>query len=604
MSGTPLPPVLEALWTAVACVDSAGMYVAANQSYARMLGTTPEMVIGRTVDDFAGREENRTFFDGLEQTARDGRQRRVRNHSRDHGRVFDTIFGKAGDFIVVEVADVTDEVREHERRLQIQSARDVIWERVVEYSVIVDLVEREVIASPGVWARWPIDRLEESVRAGSILDALGSEHGWDDPWPDENALFDGRVQRAIGEVYTTGEEQRHRNTIPLAGGQARYFDTHLVPWRVGDEIRGVVIISHDQTDLLRTREQRSLAEEAMAQLLADLPVSVWEVDLDGQTIRPLFADRRTPALPTWGQPTPLATYLDTLDSGSRARLTATLADLNPEGRAALRVVSGDLDRHGQVSLHHVTPSALDGRRRVLMVVTDVTSEVGEAEAQSRFDHATHVMRFAQGVAHDFGNVAQVVGGYSELLSRSSDPRIVEQASSHLASAARRAVSVSKRIATIAKVQQVINGPLDIGDVIQDCATELRGQLGEGIDLVVDAGDDLIGIGERSQISSMLENLCQNAAQAMQGAGRVAIRARQVTRRGREYIEVVVADTGPGIPEELLGRVFDPFVTGRPDAGTGLGLYLIQEYLYSVRGEIDVESSPDGATFHLLFPAVA
>ncbi len=102
----------------------------------------------------------------------------------------------------------------------------------------------------------------------------------------------------------------------------------------------------------------------------------------------------------------------------------------------------------------------------------------------------------------------------------------------------------------------------------------------------------------------MENLCQNAAQAMKGAGRIVISVARVTRRGRNFVELMVADTGPGIPAELLDHVFDPFVTGRPDAGTGLGLYLIQEYLYSVRGEIEVESTDDGATFHLRFPVAA
>jgi signal transduction histidine kinase len=594
-------PVLQALWTAVACVDAEDTLVAANDSYLTLLGLPEQTVIGGKLTDFASRAANEAFFAGLDATRVDGRQRRVRNHSLDFDRVFDNIFSKAGDFVVIEVADVTDEVREHDRRVQIQSARDVIWERVVEYFVIVDLVDKEIVASPAVWERWPISQLELWVRGGAIALALANPHRWSDEWADESSLFDGRVERAIAEVFTSGQEQRHQAAVPLSGSQTRYFDTHLVPWRVEDEIRGVVIISHDQTAMLRYQDQRTMAEKAMAQLLADLPVSVWEIDAGSQTIRPLFADRRTPTLPTWGQPTPLADYLETLDEDSRIRLRALLGELTPDRRASLRISSVDHDRHAQISLHQVPASAIDQRRRILTVVTDVTNEVSEAEAQNRVDHATHVMRFAQGVAHDFGNVAQVVGGYSDLLTRSQDPRIVEQASTHLASAARRAVSVSQRIATIAKVQQVANGPLDISAVIRETASDLKLQLGEQVDLVVEASGDLFGIAERGQVASALENLCQNAAQAMKGAGRIAVTVVTVNRRGRDFVEVTVADNGPGIPPELRDRVFDPFVTGRPDAGTGLGLYLIQEYLYSVRGEIEVESSDDGATFHLRFP---
>lgn len=604
MTGAFMPPVLDALWTAVACIDSDDTFVAANESYGAMLGMPPDAVIGKRLTEFAAREANAAFFEGIDATRADGQQRRIRNHSLDLQRVFDNVFSRTGDYVVIEVADVTDEAREHDRRLQIQSARDVIWERVVEYFVIVDLVDRHIFASPAVWQRWPIEQLEATVHDGMIEQALVNPHHWSDEWADESSLFDGRVERTIAEVFTTGEEQRHKTAIPMPGGTSRFIDTQLVPWRVDDEIRGVVIISHDQTNLLRYQDQQTMAEKAMAQLLADLPVSVWEIDADAQTIRPLFADRRTPPMPTWGQPTALADYLDTLDEDSRIRMRAQLDELTPDRRASLRVSSADHERHAQISLHHVPPSAIDHRRRILTVVTDVTHEVSEAEAESRVDHASHVMRFAQGVAHDFGNVAQVVGGYSELLARNQDPRIVEQASTHLASAARRAVSVSRRIATIAKVQQVTNGPLDISTVVRDTVGELRAQLGEQVDVVIDAGADLMCIGERNQIASALENLCQNSAAAMRGTGRITITTARVTRRGRNFVELRVADTGPGIPDELLDHVFDPFVTGRPDAGTGLGLYLIQEYLYSVRGEIEVESTPDGATFHLRFPAAS
>ena len=126
--------------------------------------------------------------------------------------------------------------------------------------------------------------------------ALDNPHRWSDEWVDESSLFDGRVERTIAEVFTTGEEQRHKSAIPMPGGRSRYFDTHLVPWRVEDEIRGVVIISHDQTSILRYQDQQTMAEKAMAQFLADLPVSVWEIDADSQ-IDPPAVRRSTDADP-------------------------------------------------------------------------------------------------------------------------------------------------------------------------------------------------------------------------------------------------------------------------------------------------------------------
>ena len=116
VTGSFAPPVLDALWTAVACVDSDDTFVAANESYTALLGMSADAVIGRRLTEFATRAGNVAFFEGLDATRADGRQRRVRNHSLDFDRIYDNIFSRAGDYIVIEVADVTDEAREHDRR--------------------------------------------------------------------------------------------------------------------------------------------------------------------------------------------------------------------------------------------------------------------------------------------------------------------------------------------------------------------------------------------------------------------------------------------------------------------------------------------------------
>jgi signal transduction histidine kinase len=89
---------------------------------------------------------------------------------------------------------------------------------------------------------------------------------------------------------------------------------------------------------------------------------------------------------------------------------------------------------------------------------------------------------------------------------------------------------------------------------------------------------------------------------MNGSGHVHVSVGSVTSRGRDFVEVAVSDDGPGISPDIIDRVFDPFVTGRPNIGTGLGLYLIQEYLYSVGGQVMVENSDPGATFRMRFQA--
>ena len=151
---------------------------------------------------------------GLDATRADGRQRRVRNDSLDFGRVYDNIFSLAGDYVVIEVADVTDEVREHDRRQQIQSARDVIWERVVEYSVIVDLVDRQIFASPAVWqdGRSSSSRRPSTTarsRRLSTIPIAGRTSGWTRP-PCSTAAWSARSPRCSPRARSSATRARSR----------------------------------------------------------------------------------------------------------------------------------------------------------------------------------------------------------------------------------------------------------------------------------------------------------------------------------------------------------------------------------------------------------
>jgi PAS domain S-box-containing protein len=103
-----------------------------------------------------------------------------------------------------------------------------------------------------------------------------------------------------------------------------------------------------------------------------------------------------------------------------------------------------------------------------------------------------------------------------------------------------------------------------------------------------------------EIQQVLFNVVRNAIQAICGNGRVDVR----TASSGPWVSVNVQDTGPGIAEENLTRVFDPFFTTRgPDEGEGLGLYIVRQIVTRYRGTIDVENvAGGGARFVIRFPA--
>ena len=123
----------------------------------------------------------------------------------------------------------------------------------------------------------------------------------------------------------------------------------------------------------------------------------------------------------------------------------------------------------------------------------------------------------------------------------------------------------------------------------------------GIELAIDVPDDLPPVAcSQSDLEQVFLNLLTNAREAMPRGGRITIEARSIAHR----VELAVADSGSGIPEELLPRVVEPFFTTKPH-GSGLGLSICRSILWEVDGTLALHSERDGGTrVHIALPEVA
>jgi signal transduction histidine kinase len=111
------------------------------------------------------------------------------------------------------------------------------------------------------------------------------------------------------------------------------------------------------------------------------------------------------------------------------------------------------------------------------------------------------------------------------------------------------------------------------------------------------------LADPAQLQQVLINLVLNALDVTPAGGRVEIGARPSRVRERPGVAITVADTGAGIPRELLSKVFEPFFTTKPAGqGTGLGLAICRDIVKAHSGEIGVESAPaSGTTFTVWIP---
>jgi signal transduction histidine kinase len=137
------------------------------------------------------------------------------------------------------------------------------------------------------------------------------------------------------------------------------------------------------------------------------------------------------------------------------------------------------------------------------------------------------------------------------------------------------------------------------------ASQHRGSKGVLIEKVLELQDDLPPVYvDPKQVQQVFLNLILNAIQAMQGGGVLTIKTVLVLDDGQRKVCVSIADTGPGIPAQILGKIFTPFFTTKAQ-GTGLGLAICHKLVTQQGGTIKVESeSGVGTVFSIVLPATS
>jgi signal transduction histidine kinase len=147
-------------------------------------------------------------------------------------------------------------------------------------------------------------------------------------------------------------------------------------------------------------------------------------------------------------------------------------------------------------------------------------------------------------------------------------------------------------------------PTDLNASVASVLADMKGKIPGNIEVEEDLTSDLPRVQASTHIDEIFRILIKNAVEAMKEGGVLTIRTRMVERDGR--VEISIADTGCGIDEENMEKLFTPrFTTKREKGGLGVGLYLAKNFLEMMNGEIKVESKVGkGTTFTVSLSADA
>jgi PAS domain S-box-containing protein len=223
-------------------------------------------------------------------------------------------------------------------------------------------------------------------------------------------------------------------------------------------------------------------------------------------------------------------------------------------------------------------------------------------------------RLAATVAHEFNNVLMGMQPFAELMQRSDvTPQIISKGAWHIANSIQRGRRIVLDILRFSQPHLPVTTAVDLGAWWEGFAPEAEAVLGNMIAVsstIPERG--LCVVADRSQLDQVVANLVANARDAMPAGGTLTVSANELGARARfafgvvphseNFVQIVVRDTGSGMPREVMDRIFEPLFTTRPSGGTGLGLAVAHQVMMQHGGYIFVESvEGSGSAFHLFLP---
>ncbi len=359
-------------------------------------------------------------------------------------------------------------------------------------------------------------------------------------------------------------------------------------------------------------EVKAAGEEyaLLAQFVAAAPVGIADVDQNGniQTANSIFLSHSPKAK--------RGASLEAMVSESdRAEIRAGLEKLRANPEVSMVVDATTL--HDKPRLVQFSFSYLHGRNDQITVFAVDRTESKTLEVQlAQSQKMQAVGQLASGIAHDFNNVLTPIIGFADLLlakMRPTDPAFADIM--NIKQNANRAANLVRQLLAFSRKQTLQPKVHSLTDAMSDLGNLLGRVLGEKIELKISHSRDLgLVLVDIHQFEQVIINLAVNARDAMPKGGALHVRTKNISVeeskalvRGPmpegEYVVCEVADTGTGIPADIVEKIWEPFFsTKEVGKGTGLGLSTVYGIVKQTGGFIFCDSEMGkGTTFSIYLP---
>ncbi len=253
----------------------------------------------------------------------------------------------------------------------------------------------------------------------------------------------------------------------------------------------------------------------------------------------------------------------------------------------------------------------DDSNHYLMLARDITDKHQMEAELLKVRKLESVGVLAGGIAHDFNNILSAILGNIELATYrvEKDTKAVSLLSD-AQKATKRAAKLTQQLLTFSRGGHPVKEATSLAELISETTDFVLH--GSQVSCDYTFQDDLwMADVDSGQISQVIQNIILNAIHAMPEGGRINVRCENVEDKASEsllsrhegnFVRIAIRDTGIGIPQEVVDRIFDPYFTTKQE-GSGLGLAICYSVIKKHDGHITVQSSPDkGTLFTLYLPA--
>jgi len=240
--------------------------------------------------------------------------------------------------------------------------------------------------------------------------------------------------------------------------------------------------------------------------------------------------------------------------------------------------------------------------RIVLYARDITLEKQMMGRMHQAERLSSIGKMASGIAHEINNPLGVIQCYADLVKDAVDDPDTNRDVDIILKHTRSAKKVVQDLLNLSRSKRTISGTCDINAVIKSELQVFKAQAdSKQIIVTTNLERDLPQIVcDTAVMEQILTNLWLNAVDALHEKGNKIAISTQWT--GQNGIRLCIEDNGPGIPDEIMSRIFDPFYSTKDvGKGTGLGLSIVYGFVDELGGRIEVENTPL-TRFNLFFPA--